>query len=172
MERGVGVRTFVRRWRSRGSAGRHQWRRCWCRGGGETQEIPAAFGSPPALAGDGWRRRGGGEGTGGELSRRWLRSTSRSARVSGMSVGFVAAARSTSCLVTPRPPPLFYMRSAAGGPPAIDGLGAPPIRAREGKARLGSVGLRDGVEIKLTISPLISLYTFLFLFHLLFHASS
>jgi len=62
--------------------------------------------------------------------------------------------RSTSCLVTPRPPPLFYMRSAAGGPPAIDGLGAPPIRAREGKARLGSVGLRDGKEIKLTLTSI------------------
>jgi hypothetical protein len=64
------------------------WRRCdrhgdcRCRGGagGGSDEIPTTFGSPTALTGDGsgvGRRRG----VGGEQSRRWLRLTTRSARV-------------------------------------------------------------------------------------------
>jgi hypothetical protein len=69
--------TFVGRGTRRGRHGD-----CRCRGGagGGSDEIPATFGSPTALTGDGGgvvRRRGAG----GEQSRRWLRLTTRSARV-------------------------------------------------------------------------------------------
>jgi hypothetical protein len=67
------------------------WRRhdrhddCRCRGGLDSgsDEIPVTFGSTTALTGDdsgvGQRR-----GTGGEQSHRWLRLTTRSARVWGV----------------------------------------------------------------------------------------
>ena len=61
-------------------------------------------------------------------------------------------------------PHLFYCAQCGRGATSHRWAGSAPIRAREGKARLGSVGHRDGVEIKLTISPLISLCIFLFLF--------
>jgi hypothetical protein len=67
-------------WRRRGRHGD-----CRCRGGagGGSDEIPATFGSPTALTGDGGgvgRRRGAG----GEQSHRWLCLTTRSARVWGV----------------------------------------------------------------------------------------
>jgi hypothetical protein len=80
--RGAG-HTFVGRGILRGCWQRHgRHSDCRCRGGagGGSNEISATFRSPTALTGDGGgvgQRRGAG----GEQSRRWLRLTTRSARV-------------------------------------------------------------------------------------------
>jgi hypothetical protein len=123
-----GVRhTFVGRgtprgcWRRRGRYGD-----CRCRGGagGSSDEIPTTFGSPTALIEDdggvGHRR-----GAGGEQSRRWLRLTTRSARVWGVSgvygtINFVISAAD---------PHLLLYGAGRRGPTSHLGW-APPIRAR------------------------------------------
>jgi hypothetical protein len=137
--RGAG-HTFVGRGTPRGC-----WRRrgrhsdCRYRGGagGGSDEIPATFASPTALTGD-----GGGVGrrlgAGGEQSLHWLRLTTRSARVWGL-VG--CTARSTWLSVPPAPTS-FYMAQGDGGPPAIWAGHPRSGRVCEGKARLGSVGVR------------------------------
>ena len=86
-------------------------------------EVPAAFGSPPALAGDGGgeRERRGGGGGGGEESRRCLRPPLDRL---GLDVGGVVAAQVNLVPRAAWPPPLF-MAQCDGGPPAIVGLGAP-----------------------------------------------
>jgi hypothetical protein len=139
------------------------WRRrdrhgdCRCRGGAD--EIPATFGSPTALTRDGGgvgRRRGAG----GEQSHRWLRLTTRSARVWG--VGGVYG--TVNFIISVVGPHLLLCAQSDGGPPAIWAGRPRSGRVCEGKARLGSVGVRVGQEIKLTVSPLISLCTFPFLY--------
>jgi hypothetical protein len=124
--RGVGY-TFVGRGTPRGC-----WRRrgrhsdCRCRGGtgGDSDEIPATFGSPTALTGDGGgvgRRRAAG----GEQSRHWLRLTTRSARVWG--VGGVYG--TVNFVISAAGPHLLLFGAVRRGPPAI-WAGRPPIRAR------------------------------------------
>jgi hypothetical protein len=83
--RGAG-HTFVGRGTPRGCwrrRGRHGDCRCQGGAGGGSNEIPVTFESPTALTGD-----GGGVGrrcgASGEQSRRWLRLTTRSARVWGV----------------------------------------------------------------------------------------
>jgi hypothetical protein len=105
--------------------------------GGGSDEIPATFGSPTALTGDGGgvgRRRGAG----GEQSRRWLRLTTRSARVWG--VGGVYG--TVNLVSVPPAPTSFYMVQGDGGPPAIWAGRPRSGRVCEGKARLRSVGVR------------------------------
>jgi hypothetical protein len=137
--------TFVGRgtpcgcWRRRGRHGD-----CRCRGGagGDSDEIPMTFRSPTTLTGD-----GGGVGrrcgAGGEQSRRWLRLTTRSARV--WSVGGVSG---TINLRYPcrRPPPPFIWRRATGAHQP-SGLGAPDqgvfVRARPDSDPLGSGSAGD-----------------------------
>jgi hypothetical protein len=120
------------------------WRRgrhddCRCRGGagGGSDEIPVTFGSPTALTGDGGgvgQRRGAG----GEQSRRWLRLTTRSARV--WDVGGVYS--TVNLVISAAGPTSFCMAQGDGGPPAI-WAGRPRSGCVcEGKARLGSVGIR------------------------------
>jgi hypothetical protein len=145
--RGVG-HTFVGRGTPRGCwrwCGHHG--DCRCRGGtgSGSDEIPATFGSPTALTGDGGgvgRRRGAD----GEQSRRWLRLTTRSARV-WVLVG--CTVRST-WLISAASPHLLLCAQGDGGPPAIWAGRPRSGRVCEGKARLGSVGVRVGQEIKLT----------------------
>jgi hypothetical protein len=127
----VGRGTLRGCWRRRG---RHS--NCRCRGGagGSSDEIPTTFRSPTALTGDDGRV-GRRRGTGGEQSRRWLRLTTRSARV-WVLVG--CTTRSTSLSVPPAPTS-FYMAQGDGGPPAIWAGRPRSGRICEGKARLGSV---------------------------------
>jgi hypothetical protein len=141
--RGVG-HTFVGRGTPRGC-----WRRCGrhgdcrCRGGAD--EIPATLGSPTALTEDGGgvgRRRGAG----GEQSHRWLRLTTRSARVRG--VGGVYG--TVNLVISAAGPHLLLCAQGDGGPPAIWAGHPRSGCVCEGKARLGSVGVRVGQEIKLT----------------------
>jgi hypothetical protein len=124
--RGAG-HTFVGRvtprgcWRRRGRHGD-----CRCRGGagGGSDEIPATFRSPTALAGDGGgvgRRRGAG----GEQSRRWLCLTTRSARVWG--VGGVYG--TVNLVISATGPHLLLYDAGRRGPTSHLGW-APPIRAR------------------------------------------
>jgi hypothetical protein len=124
--RGVG-HTFVGHgtprgcWRRRGRHGD-----CRCRGGadGGSDEIPVTFGSPTALTGDGggvgWRR-----GASGEQSRRWLRLTTRSARVLGVGGMYGTVNLVNQC----RWPPPPFMCAGRWGPTSHMGW-APPIRAR------------------------------------------
>jgi hypothetical protein len=130
--RGAG-HTFVGRGTLRGCCrrrGRHG--DCRCRGGvgGGSDEIPATFGSPTALTGDGGgvgRRRSAG----GEQSRRWLRLTTRSARVWG-----VGGVYGTVNLVI-----------SAAGPHQPSGLGALDqgafVRVRPDSKPLGSESAGD-----------------------------
>jgi hypothetical protein len=108
-------------WRRRGRHGD-----CRCRGGtgGGSDEISATFGSPTALTGD------DGEvgrrcGTSGEQSCRWLRLTTRSARVWGVGGVYGTVNLVNQCR---RPPPPF-MCAGRRGPTSHMGW-APPIRAR------------------------------------------
>jgi hypothetical protein len=137
--RGAG-HTFVARGTPRGC-----WRRrgrhsdCRCRGdvGGGSDEISATFGSPTTLTGDGGgvgRRRGAG----GEQSRRWLRLTTRSARVWG--VGGVYG--TINLIVSAAGPHLLLYGAGRRGPPAIWAGRPRSGRVCEGKTRLGSVGVR------------------------------
>jgi hypothetical protein len=108
-------------WRRRGRHGD-----CRCRGGAGcgSDEIPTTFGSPTALTGDdgGVGRR---RGAGGEQSRRWLRFTTRSARI--WSVGGVYGTVNLVISVV-GPHLLLY---GAGRRGLTSHLGwAPPIRAR------------------------------------------
>jgi hypothetical protein len=132
--------TFVGRGTPRGC-----WRRrdrhgdCRCRGGagGGSDEIPMTFRLQTALTGDGdgvGRRRGAG----GEQSRRWLRLTTRSARV--WSVGGVYG--TINLVISAAGPHLLLYGAGRRGPPAI-WTGRPRSgRVCEDKARLGSVGIR------------------------------
>jgi hypothetical protein len=108
--RGAG-HTFVGHGTPRGC---WRWRGRHGGAGGCSDEIPVTFGSPTALTGD-----GGGvgrrHGTGGEQSRRWLRLTTRSARVWG--VGGVYD--TVNLVISSAGPTSFYMAQGDGGPPAI-----------------------------------------------------
>jgi hypothetical protein len=117
----VGRRTPRGCWRRRG---RHS--DCRCRGGagGGSDEIPATFGSPTALTGDGGgvgRRRGAD----GEQFRRWLRLTTRSARVWG-----VGGVYGTINLVISAAGPHLLLYGAGRRGPTSHLDWAPPIRAR------------------------------------------
>jgi hypothetical protein len=108
-------------WRRRG---RHDDYRCRGGAGGGSDEISASFGSPTTLTGD-----GGGVGrrcgAGGEQSRRWLRLTTRSARV--WSVGGVYG--TVNFVINAAGPHLLLYGAGRWGP--TNHLGwAPPIRAR------------------------------------------
>jgi hypothetical protein len=126
--RGVG-HNFVGRgtpcacWRRRGRYGD-----CRCQGGvgGGSDEIPVTFGSPTAVTGDdggvGQRR-----GIGGEQSHRWLRLTTRSARVWG--VGGVYG--TVNLVISATGPHLFLYGAGRRGPTSHLGWAPPPpIRAR------------------------------------------
>jgi hypothetical protein len=136
-------------WRRRGRHGD-----CRCRGGagGGSDEIPATFGSPTALTGDdgGVGRR---RGAGGEQSRRWLRLTARSARVSG--VGGVYG--TINLVIRAAGPTSFYVAQGDGGPPTIWTRRPRSERVCEDKARLRSIGVQVGQEIKLTCQTYVSL---------------
>jgi hypothetical protein len=117
----VGRRTPRGCWRRRG---RHS--DCRCRGGagGDSDEIPATFGSPTALTRDGGgvgRRRGAD----GEQFRRWLRLTTRSARVWG-----VDGVYGTINLVISAAGPHLLLYGAGRRGPTSHLDWAPPIRAR------------------------------------------
>jgi hypothetical protein len=91
---------------------------------GGLDEIPATFGSPTALTRDGGgvgRRRG----TGGKQSRRWLRLTTRSARVWG--VGGVYG--TINLVISAAGPHLLLYGAGRRGPTSHLGW-APPIRVR------------------------------------------
>jgi hypothetical protein len=108
-------------WRRRGHHGD-----CRFRGGagGGSDEIPAIFGSPTALTGDGGgvgQRRGAD----GEQSHRWLRLTTRSARVWG--VGGVYG--TINLVISAAGPHLLLYGTGRRGPTSHLGW-APPIRAR------------------------------------------
>jgi hypothetical protein len=92
--------------------------------GGGSDEIPATFGSPTALTEDsgGVGRRCG---TGGEQSRRWLRLTTRSARV--WCVGGVYG--TVNLVISAAGPHLLLYGAGRRGPTSHLGW-APPIRAR------------------------------------------
>jgi hypothetical protein len=94
-------------WRRRGRHGD-----CRCRGGagGGSDEILTTFGSPTALTEDSGgvgRRRG----TGGEQSCRWLRLTTRSARVWGVGGVYGTINLVNQCR---RPPPPFMCAGRRG----------------------------------------------------------
>jgi hypothetical protein len=124
--RGAG-HTFVGRGTPHGCWRRHgRHSDCRCRGGagGGSDEIPVTFGSPTAQTGDdgGVGRR---RGTGGEQSRRWLRLTTRSARVWG--VGGVYGTVNLVISAAGPPPPSIWRRATG----STSHLGwAPPIRPR------------------------------------------
>jgi hypothetical protein len=123
------------RWRGRHSD-------CRCRGGagGGSDEIPATFRSPTTLTGD-----GGGVGrrrdAGGEQSHRWLRLTTRSARVWG--VGGVYG--TVNLVVSAAGPHLLLYGAGRRGPTSHLGWAPRSGRVCEGNARLGSVGV--GVRV-------------------------
>jgi hypothetical protein len=124
--RGAG-HIFVGRGTSRGCwrwRGRHG--DCRCRGGagGGSDEIPMTFGSSTALTRDDGRV-GRRRGAGGEQSRRWLRLTTRSARV--WSVGGVYG--TVNLVISAAGPHLLLYGARRWGPTSHLGW-APPIRAR------------------------------------------
>jgi hypothetical protein len=154
-------------WRQRG---RHS--DCRCRGGagGDSDEIPVTFRSPTALTGD-----GGGvgrpRGAGGEQSRRWLRLTTRSARVWGVGGVYGTVNLIYQCRRCRRPPPPFIWRRATGAHQP-SGLGAPDqgafVRTRPDSDLLGSGSTGDQTN---SLPLDLTLY-FPFSLHLLFLASS